>query len=275
MNVAFQGEPGAYSEAAALAVFGPKVETVPCASFFEVFAAVQGEKVECGIIPIENSLAGSIHQNYDLLLQHSLHIVGEHLLRVRHCLIALPGVPMADIRTVISHPQALAQCERYLRTLGLASEVGYDTAGSVKIVKERGDRSLAAIASRRAAEVYALEILQEGIEDNPANYTRFLVIDRRPVFPGDNAKTSIVFSCKNIPGALFKALSVFALRDIDLTKIESRPIPGRPWEYMFYVDCAGSTTERAVTRALEHLGEYATTLRVLGSYARHLQPPEA
>lgn len=271
MNVAFQGEIGAYSEAAALAYFGPKIETVPCPSFFAVFDAVQSEKVECGIIPIENSLAGSIHQNYDLLLQHQLYIVGEYLLRVRHCLIALPGVEMGDIRKVISHPQGLAQCDRYIKSLGLENEVGYDTAGSVKIVKERGDRTLAAIASRRAAEVYEMNILQEGIEDDPANYTRFLVIDRKPVFPGDDAKTSIVFSTKNIPGALFKALSVFALRDIDLTKIESRPIPGRPWEYMFYIDCEGSTTERRVTRAIEHLGEYATTLRVLGSYVRHIR----
>jgi prephenate dehydratase len=271
MNVAFQGERGAYSEAAALAYFGPKIDPLPCQSFNLVFENVENDKAECGIIPIENSLAGSIHQNYDLLLQHQLYIVGEYLLRVRHCLIGLPGVQMSDIRQVISHPQGLAQCDRYIKSLGLASEVGYDTAGSVKIVKERGDRALAAIASRRAAEVYEMNILQEGIEDDPANYTRFLVVDRKPVFPGDDAKTSIVFSTKNIPGALFKALSVFALRDIDLTKIESRPIAGRPWEYMFYIDCVGSTTERHVTRAIEHLGEYATMLRVLGSYSRHIR----
>ncbi|MFZ6026912.1 MAG: prephenate dehydratase [Chloroflexota bacterium] len=271
MNVAFQGEPGAYSEAAALAYFGPKVATLPCHAFNDVFEAVQGEKAECGLIPIENSLAGSIHQNYDLLLQNQLYIVGEYFLRVQHCLIALPGVQMRDIRTVISHPQGLAQCDRYLRSLGVQPEIGYDTAGSVRILKERGDRTLAAIASRRAAEVYEMNILQEGVEDNPANYTRFLVIDRKPVFPGDDAKTSIVFSTKNIPGALFKALSVFALRDIDLLKIESRPLVGKPWEYMFYIDCEGSTTERRVTRALEHLGEYATTLRVLGSYVRHIR----
>lgn len=272
IKVAFQGEPGAYSEAAALAYFGPNVETMPCESFQIVFEAVQNEQAECGIIAIENSLAGSIHQNYDLLLQHQLYIVGEHFLRVKHCLITLPGVEMNNVRKVISHPQALAQCAQYLRSLaGVSSQVGYDTAGSVKMVKEGGDRSLAAIASRRAAEVYEMNILQEGIEDNPANYTRFLIIDRKPVFPSDDAKTSVVFSTKNIPGALFKALSVFALRDIDLTKIESRPLIGKPWEYMFYIDCLGSTTERRVTRALEHLGEYATTLRVLGSYMRQIR----
>jgi prephenate dehydratase len=253
-----------------LAYFGPKIETLPCESFDNVFAAVQGEKCDCGIIPIENSLAGSIHRNYDLLLQHQLYIVGEYLLRVQHCLIGLEGAAIGDIRKVISHPQGLAQCVRYIHTLGVLTEVGYDTAGSVKIVKERGDPALAAIASRRAAEFYGMNILAEGIEDDPANFTRFLVIDRKPVFPGDDAKTSIVFTLKNLPGALFKALSVFALRDIDLTKMESRPLIGKPWEYLFYIDFVGSTTERRASRALEHLGEYATSLRVLGSYSRHI-----
>ena len=271
IKVAFQGEPGAYSEAAVLAYFGAKVDTMPCESFSDVFTAVQNEQSDCGIIPIENSLAGSIHQNYDLLLQNQLHIVGEYFLRVRHCLIGLPDVEIAQIKKVISHPQGLAQCDGYIKSRGFSSEVGFDTAGSVRIIKERGERSLAAIASRRAAEVHDMNILQEGIEDNPANYTRFLIIDRTPVFPGDDAKTSIVFSTKNIPGALFKALSVFALRDIDLSKIESRPIIGKPWEYMYYVDCIGSTTERRVTRALENLGEYATMLRFLGSYGRHVR----
>jgi len=269
-RVAFQGELGAYSEAAARAYFGPQIEAVPCESFDLVFAAVQNQSCEYGMLPIENSLAGSIHRNYDLLMQHQLNIVGEYFLRVQHCLIGLPGAQLSAIRKVISHPQGLAQCERYIRSLGeVASEVGYDTAGSVKIVRQRDDPSLAAIASRRAAEVYEMSILAEGIEDDPANFTRFLAIDRKPVFPGQDAKTSIVFTLKNQPGALFKALSVFALRDIDLTKIESRPLVGKPWEYLFYIDFAGSTTERPVARALEHLGEYAMTLRVLGSYARH------
>jgi prephenate dehydratase len=272
MKVAFQGEPGAYCEAAALAYLGPKIETVPCESFDAVFTAVQGEHCDCGMIPIENSLTGSIHRNYDLLLRHQLYIVGEYLYRVRHCLIAYPGLSILDIRKVISHPQELAQCERYLHSLaGVTSEAAYDAAGSVKLVREREDRSLAAIASSRAAEVYDMSVLAEGIGDDPTNYTRFLVIDRKPVFPGDDAKTSIVFSLKNLPGALFKALSVFALRDIDLTKIESRPLAGKPWEYLFYIDFVGSTTERRVTRALEHLGEYSLTLRILGSYLRHIR----
>jgi prephenate dehydratase len=270
MQVAFQGEPGAYSEEAAYGYFG-SVGTQPCETFDDVFTAVTTGTCEYGLIPIENSLAGSIHQNYDLLLRHDLYIVGEYFLRVRHCLIGFPGADVSEIRRVISHPQALGQCAGYLRGLGVKTEPVYDTAGSVKILKESGERTKAAIASKRAAEIYGMQILQEGIEDNPENYTRFLAISPTPVTPGDEAKTSIVFTLKNQPGALFKALSVFALRDIDLTKIESRPLAGKPWEYLFYIDFIGGADMDPARRALEHLGEYALMLRVLGSYPRFKQ----
>lgn len=268
ISIAFQGEPGAYSQQAIFDYFGP-VETQPCQTFDDVFSAVTGGEAQSALIPIENSLAGSIHQNYDLLLRHPLHIVGEYVLRVRHCLIAAPGARLADIQKAISHPQALGQCAGYLRAHKIQAEAAYDTAGSVKLLKESGARDTAAIASRRAAELYGMEILQEGIEDNPENFTRFLEISRSPrPAENDSAKTSIVFTLKNAPGALFKALSVFALREIDLTKIESRPLAGKPWEYLFYVDFLGAAEAPTARRALDHLGEYAVMLRVLGSYPR-------
>lgn len=274
MKVSFQGEPGAYSEQAVFNYFGNDVETFPCESFDAMFDSVVSGKSDLALAPIENSLAGSIHQNYDLLLRHNLHIVGEYFLRVRHCLIANPGVKMEDIKKAISHPQALGQCAAYLRNHGIKAEQVYDTAGSVKMLKESGAKDVAAIASKRAAELYGMQILEEGIEDNAENYTRFLAVGRESVVPendlhaGVMAKTSIVFTLKNVPGSLFKAMSVFALRDIDLTKIESRPLQGKPWEYLFYIDFIGSAQDETVQRALDHLSEYAVMLRVLGSYPR-------
>lgn len=267
MKVSFQGEPGAYSEQAVFNYFGA-AETVPCESFDMMFDSVISGRSDAALAPIENSLAGSIHQNYDLLLRHDLHIVGEYFLRVRHCLIAMPGARMEDIQTAISHPQALGQCAAYLRGKGIKPETVYDTAGSVKMLKASGAMDTAAIASKRAAELYGMQILEEGIEDNQENFTRFLAIQKQAVVPSGESKTSIVFTLKNVPGSLFKAMSVFALRDIDLTKIESRPLQGKPWEYLFYIDLVGSTQDETVQRALDHLIEYAVTLRVLGSYPR-------
>jgi prephenate dehydratase len=267
MLVAFQGEAGAFSEQAIFDYFG-QIDTFPCETFDDVFNNVTSGQCNFGLIPIENSLAGSIHQNYDLLLSHNLHIVGEYFLRVRHCLIALDGVNKSEIRKVISHPQALGQCAGYLRKLGVKVEPAYDTAGSVKLLKASGNRTTAAIASRQAALIYGMQILEEGIEDNSENYTRFLAISAKPIIPTSIAKTSIVFTLKNQPGALFKALSVFALRDIDLTKIESRPLTGTPWNYLFYIDFTGSTNDENIHKALGHLSEYALMLRVLGSYSR-------
>ena len=272
-TVAFQGEPGAYSELAAFEFYGDSILTLPCQTFESVFQAVDGGRAHLGLIPVENSLAGSIHRNYDLMLRHDLHIVGEYHLRVIHCLLALPGTRLEGIKEVHSHPQALAQCEANLTRLGFEAVAEADTAGSARLVRERKQASSAALASSRAAEVYRLDILVEHMEDNPANFTRFLAISREPLSVEDpedgEYKTSVVFSLANKPGALFKALSVFALRDIDLTKIESRPIQGQLWEYMFYVDFVGHAQQRNCQRALDHLAELAPILRTLGSYPRH------
>lgn len=275
LQVAFQGEPGAYSELAAFEHFQEEINTLPCKTFEEVFT-VAGDEQQAnivGLLPIENSLAGSIHRNYDLMLRHDLHIVSEYHLRVSHCLMALPGVTLADIQRVHSHPQALAQCEANLTEMGVEIVAEADTAGSARLLRERDDRQAAALASRRAADVYQLEVITEHMEDNPANYTRFLALSKQPL-QVDNPeagdyKTSIVFSLHNQPGVLFKSLSVFALRDIDLTKIESRPIPGQLWEYMFYVDFIGHAQARDPSRAISNLGEFAPFLRTLGSYPRH------
>jgi prephenate dehydratase len=273
LTIAFQGEPGSYSELAAFEHFGTEIGTMPCESFETAFEAVSQGVCNYGLLPFENSLAGSIHRNYDLILRHELHIASEYHLRVQHCLLGLPGTRIEDIREVHSHPQALAQCEHSLTRLGVKRVSAADTAGSARLVKAGGDKSVAAIASTRAAQVYGLAILVENLEDNPSNFTRFLALSKTPLQVNDpengDYKTSVVFSLKNQPGALFKALSVFALRDIDLTKIESRPIQGKPWEYLFYIDFAGHQGAVNCGRALDHLGELATYLRVLGSYPRH------
>jgi prephenate dehydratase len=272
-KIAFQGEPGAYSELAAYEHFGMELQTIPCESFESAFEAVSGGNCDYGLLPFENSLAGSIHRNYDLLLRHKLHIISEYHLRVQHCLLGLPGTSLEDIHEVRSHPQALAQCERRLTELEVKRVATADTAGSARLVKSLNDPSLAAIASTRAAQVYGLQVLIENLEDDPSNFTRFLALSREPLVVSDpeegDYKTSVVFSLVNQPGALFKALSVFALRDIDLTKIESRPIQGKPWEYMFYIDFAGHQGAKNCSRAMDHLAELAPYLRVLGSYPRH------
>ena len=264
MRLAYQGEPGAYSEAAAILYGGPHVETMPCKSFDEVFEAVVKKRATHGIVPLENSIGGTIHRNYDLLLEHELTITGEVELDVVHCLQALPGTSIADVKVVYSHPQALAQCERYLKDLGVTVEAVYDTAGGAKLVSEQKLKNAAALASRRAAEVFGLEVLQEAVQDYEYNITRFAIVGG--MAGPDADKTTIVFALPSTPGALFKALSVFALRDINLTKLESRPMRGRPWEYLFYVEVEARRDDMACSRALMHLAEFGKWTRVLGTY---------
>ena len=267
MRIAYQGELGAFSEAAARRIHAD-AELLPCRNFEDVFEAVNAGPAGYGVLPIENSIGGSIHRNYDLLVDHQLSIVAEVELAVVHCLLALPGVALDDLRRVYSHPQGLAQCERFLRTLsGVEIIATYDTAGSAKLVADQRLTDAAAIASARAGEIFGLAPLASSIQDFDDNITRFLVIGRRPLDVTPPDKTTVVFTVPNVAGALFKALSVFALRDVDLTKLESRPIPGRPWEYLFYADLAVARDELRCARALGHLAEFAPMLRILGSYA--------
>lgn len=272
LRVAFQGERGAYSEAAAVSFFGDTIEVLPCPDFDAVFEAVAAGRAERGVLPVENSLAGSIHRNYDLLLRFELSIVGEVQIPIAHQLIALPGVSLADVKKVYSHPQALAQCEHSItRLLPHADRVTtYDTAGSVKMIKEQGITDGAGLASQRAASIYGMNIIQPDMQDNAENYTRFVVVAPEPIVPEGETKTSIVFSMDNVPGSLFKSLAVFALRDIDLTKIESRPLQGKRWQYFFYIDFIGSQYEERGRNALNHLQEITSFLKVLGSYPRRV-----
>jgi len=278
--VAFQGERGAFSEEAARRILGEAIEPCPKHEFDQMFEAVIRDEADCAMVPMENTLAGSVIKNYDLVADNDLEIIGEVILRVAHHLIAAKGTKIADLRRVYSHPVALAQCEVYLRKLRVeipALEVlpAYDTAGAVKLVMENGRRDEAAIASRIAAGIYRAHSLAEGIESNPQNFTRFFVMarpDRRGKIPlkvrGKGRKTSIVFRTTNKPGALFHALEAFAKGKIDLTKIESRPIVGRPWEYSFYLDFVGDRNSPAARKALASLTMVAESLRIFGTYPR-------
>ncbi len=280
IRVAFQGERGAFSEEAARRILGNRIDPRPKREFDEMFEAVIRDEADCAMVPMENTLAGSVIKNYDLVADNDLEVMGEVVLRVAHHLMAAKGTKLPDVKRVYSHPVALAQCESYLRTLRLQVpnlEVlpAYDTAGAVKLVLEKGRRDEAAIASRIAAGIYHAQILAEGIESNPQNFTRFFVMarpDRRKGIPvrsrRKGLKTSILFRTTNKPGALFHALEAFAKARIDLTKIESRPIVGRPWEYSFYLDFLGDRNSPPVRRALASLTMVAESLRIFGSYPR-------
>ena len=268
-RIGFQGELGAFSEMAVQAYFGDKGEPVPHGWFDEVFSAVEEARCDYGMLPIENTLAGSIHVNYDLMQEHDLQIVGEIVLRIVHNLMAKPGVRLEELSRVQSHTKALEQCVRFFRNHpSLKAETVYDTGGAAKMLGEGEARDIGVIASAGAAERYGLEILERGIEDNVQNYTRFLVLGREPDPPaGERLKTSIVFSTPHEPGTLFKVMSVFALRNISINKIESRPLIGSPWEYLFYLDFEGYAGSLPCSRALNHLQEIVTNYKLLGSYA--------
>ena len=275
-SAAFQGERGAFSEEAVRRLLGDRAQAVPCQRFEEVFQKLKRKEVPAAVIPIENTLAGSVHENYDHLLNYDFRISGETNVRINHNLIAHPGVRLRDIRRVYSHPVALNQCLRFFsENPSLEKTSFYDTAGSVKMIMEEHRMDAAAIGSAVAAEIYGGRILRKSLEDDRRNFTRFFLLcrpedaARRPKPPaGQECKISLVFSTRNIPGALFRALSAFALRDVNLAKIESRPLRGKPWEYLFYLDLLGRLEEQKIQKALGHIEELADFLRVLGCYPK-------
>ena len=270
--VAFQGEHGAFSEEAIRQHFGDEAETLPCHAFEDIFAAVDEGQADYGAVPVENSVAGSINKAYDLLLEHDLKVWGEIFLRVRHNLMAPPGTRLEDIREVRSHPQALAQCERFLNRHGWRAKPWYDTAGSARDLAENPEPGVAVIASKLAAAIYGLEVLAPGIEDLTFNYTRFFIIGRgEPPYTPD-AKTSLVFATAHSPGALVACLNEFASRGINLTKLESRPRRNRPWHYVFYLDFEGHWQDARQREALVALLARAAFVKLLGSYPAAKMP---
>jgi chorismate mutase/prephenate dehydratase len=268
VRVAFQGEAGAYSQQAAHIYFGPSASTLPQGDLAEVFAAVRANEADYGIVPVENSLEGSISQTYDLLRESDLKIAGEIEVRVTHCLIANLGVGIDDIKKVHSHPQALGQCRSFIQHMGWEIIPTFDTAGSVKMIKEKKLTDGAAIASAEAADIYGMNILSHALEDDPRNFTRFFVLAREDVLPTGNDKTSLVFSVKHQPGALHSFLEGLAGQGLNLTKIESRPTRQMPWEYNFYLDFEGHRQDEQVKTALAALAPFATFIKVLGSYPK-------
>ncbi|QLH74398.1 MAG: prephenate dehydratase [Methanomassiliicoccales archaeon] len=267
VKVAFQGVHGAYSEDAIFRYFGEGTDTLPCAEFVDLFQAVDRGSATHGVLPVENSIEGSVTVANDLLLESDLTVVGEVLVWVRHCLIGHPGATLEMIRKVYSHPQALGQCMNYLSKHPEWEKVpSFDTAGSVRMIKERGSLDEAAIASRRAAEHYGMKVLKEDIQNHARNFTRFFVLEKNPPvnMPGD--KTSLAFTTKNVPGALHKCIGAFAEHGVNITKLESRPRRERTWEYVFYVDIDGHISEPEVKEALIDLMRKASFVKIFGSY---------
>lgn len=273
-RIGFQGELGAFSQEAARQLLGDEIDVKPLPRFEDVFRALAGGKLDAAVLPIENTLHGSVHENYDHLLDYELKIVGETSVRIVHNLIVQAGVKFTDIKRVYSHPVALNQCLRFFESNpGIEKVPFYDTAGSVRMLMSDGLRDAGAIASSVAATIYGARILKKSIEDDRRNFTRFFLLNaKRDIPPREPQskvwKVSVVFTTRNTPGALFRSLSVFALRDLNLLKIESRPLRGKPWEYLFYLDFIGREDEPRVQNALRHLAETADFLRVLGTYPK-------
>lgn len=276
-RIAFQGERGAFSEEAARKLLGPRIRVLPCQRFEDVFRSLKNGRATGAVIPIENTLAGSVHENYDHLQRFNLPIAAETSVRIMHNLIAAKGVKFKGIRRVFSHPVALNQClDFFARNPEIERVPFYDTAGSVKMIMEQGLTDAGAIASQVAAEIYKAQILRKSIEDDRRNFTRFFLLRRIKDYrlpppralPDAQWRTSLVFTIRDAPGSLFRALATFALRDLSLVKIESRPLRGKPWEYLFYLDFAGRVDSSQAQNALSHLGEMADYLRVLGCYRK-------
>ena len=271
-RVAFQGVAGAYSEEAGRHFFSPEVQTVPCRALDEVFSAVEAGDADYGMVPVENAVTGSVAGSYELLMEHDLRIHAEAILRVRHMLLAPPGTRLAGLQRARSHPQALFQCQRYLKRHGLEPEPALDTAGSARDLAAHPEPGVAAIAGAWAAELYGLEILDRDIEDSPTNLTRFFVLARQDPPRAQRSKTSLVFTTPHQPGALYECLGEFARRGINLAKIESRPRPQRPWQYLFYLDFEGHCQDPPCEAALMGLLRRSSFVKLLGSYPAAIPP---
>jgi len=272
MRVAFQGIPGAYSEEAIHQFFGPDVDVLPCQTFAQIFEAVERQEADRGMLPVENAIAGSIPQAYELLLEHDLRVQAEVILKIRHMLMAPPGTKMSDLKRARSHPQALEQCRQYLLRHGLEPVPAFDTAGSARDLAANPEPGTAAIASELAAQLYGLEILDRDIADLPFNYTRFFVIGTEDPPRAQRNKTSLIFAVRHTPGALYQCLQEFAVRHINLTKIESRPRRNQPWQYLFYLDFEGHWQDPPCEAALLGLLRKASFVKMLGSYPAATTP---
>ena len=264
IQVSFQGERGAYSEAAAKSFFKEQIEAIPCSTFAEVLENTSNGNTQYAILPVENSLEGSVGESYDVLYSTPLNVTGEIYHRIEHCLIGIGDIN--DVNTVYSHPQALGQCRRFIEEHNMKTIPAYDTAGSVKMIKELNEKNCACIASKDAGKIHEMPIIQENIANNLNNYTRFLILSKSNNSESDNDKTSIIFSIKHEPGSLFRIIENFHQNNVNLTKIESRPTKANTWEYNFYVDFEGHQNDAKISEILDKIKQNTIFMKILGSY---------